>query len=122
LSVTWVLSGKVALQPFVAPLVQLIPAGVLVTVPVPFPARATVTPSPAMKDAVTLVAAFKVTEQLVPEQAPPHPLNRKLLAGVAVRVTFVPEAKLAVQVPGQLIPDGLLVIVPCPAAGAVTVS
>jgi hypothetical protein len=34
----------------------------------------------------------------------------------------VPAAKLAVQVLGQLIPVGVLVIVPCPAAGAVTVS
>jgi hypothetical protein len=34
----------------------------------------------------------------------------------------VPCAKLAVQVVGQLIPAGLLVIVPAPAAGAVTVN
>ena len=34
--------------------------------------------------------------------------------------TFVPEAKLAVHVPGQLIPAGLLVTVPVP--DAVTVS
>jgi hypothetical protein len=33
----------------------------------------------------------------------------------------VPELKFAVQLPGQLIPAGLLVIVPVPEAGAVTV-
>ena len=37
-------------------------------------------------------------------------------------VTVVPELKFAVQLPGQLIPAGLLVIVPVPEAGAVTVN
>ena len=40
---------------------------------------------------------------------------------VAVNVTCVFCGKLAVQVVGQLIPAGLLVIVPVPVAGAVTV-
>lgn len=39
-----------------------------------------------------------------------------------MRVTFVLAGKLAVQVLGQLIPAGLLVIVPDPAAGAATVN
>jgi len=33
---------------------------------------------------------------------------------VAARVTLVPEAKFAVQVDGQLIPAGVLMIVPLP--------
>jgi hypothetical protein len=37
-------------------------------------------------------------------------------------VTSVPTEKFARQVPGQLIPAGVLVIFPAPVAGAVTVS
>ena len=37
-------------------------------------------------------------------------------------MTFVPTVKFARQVPGQLIPAGVLVTVPVPVAGAVTVS
>lgn len=44
------------------------------------------------------------------------------MAGLAVSVTFVPLEKLALQVPGQLIPLGLLVTVPVPEAGEVTVN
>ncbi|MGB2603222.1 MAG: hypothetical protein WBC78_06480 [Candidatus Sulfotelmatobacter sp.] len=39
-----------------------------------------------------------------------------------MRVTFVFWGKLALHVDGQLIPAGLLVIVPAPAGGAVTVN
>ena len=45
-----------------------------------------------------------------------------MLAGVAVILTCVPCEKLAVQVDGQLIPAGLLVIVPAPAGGAMAVN
>jgi phage tail protein X len=45
-----------------------------------------------------------------------------LLAAVAVSVTCVFCAKLALHVEGQLIPAGLLVTVPAPTAGAVTVN
>lgn len=44
------------------------------------------------------------------------------MAGLAVRVTFVPLEKLALQVGGQLIPPGLLVTVPDPDADEVTVN
>lgn len=44
------------------------------------------------------------------------------MPGVAVSVTWVFVAKLAVQAVGQLIPEGVLVTVPAPPAGAVTVS
>ena len=59
---------------------------------------------------------------LAPEQAPPHPPKTYLLPGVSVSVTCVPLAKAAVHVLGQLIPAGLLVIVPAPDAGAVTLN
>ena len=59
---------KPALQ--VAP--QLIPAGVLVTVPLPVPVFATI--SEGVNVAVTAFAAFIVTAQIpVPEQAPLQP-------------------------------------------------
>jgi hypothetical protein len=45
-----------------------------------------------------------------------------LLAGVAVKVIFVLLGKVAVHVVGQLIPAGVLVTVPVPAAGEVTVN
>src|SRR5207302_1150021 len=53
----------------------------------------------------------------VPGQAAPlHPANVEPAAGVAVKVTVVPLAKLALHVIlGQLIPDGLLVTEPFPA-------
>lgn len=44
------------------------------------------------------------------------------MAGLAVSVTLVPLEKLALQVAGQSIPFGLLVTVPDPEAGEVTVN
>jgi len=43
-----------------------------------------------------------------------------LVPAVAVRVTCVFCEKLALQVPGQLIPGGVLVTVPAPMVGTVT--
>jgi len=58
---------------------QLIPAGVLVTAPLPAPAKETVSVLPAttpLKVAVTLSEPLRVTVHvLVPEQLPPHPAN-----------------------------------------------
>lgn len=115
-SVTCVFGGKLAEQV----VGQLIPEG---PVTIPVPVVATVRASPATNVAVTLVAAVMVTTQVVPEQPPVHPLKKYPLAGVAVRVTCVFCAKLAEQVEeGQLIPEGLLVMVPVFAEGAVTVN
>src|SRR5271165_7566330 len=51
----------------------------------------------------------------VPEQPPPfQPVKLNCAAGLAVRVSFVLSGKLALHVPGQLIPAGLLVTVPEP--------
>ena len=53
---------------------QVIPAGLLATVPVPVGVIATLMPSPAVKVGVTLSAAAMVTvQELVPEQAPLQP-------------------------------------------------
>ncbi len=68
------------------------PAGLLVTVPLPVPASVTVRANcVAVNVAVTLCAWLIVTWQLpVPVQAPLQPANVEPLAGVAVSVTRVP--------------------------------
>jgi hypothetical protein len=73
LSVTCVPGAKLAEQELeVAE--QFIPAGLLVTVPVPVPDSATVRLTPALNVALTVSAADMVTVQvLVPEQLPPQP-------------------------------------------------
>jgi hypothetical protein len=70
LSVTWLFCGKLA-EHIVG---QLIPAGLLVIVPLPVPAIATVNPSPGLNVALTLAGAARVRLQMpVPEQPPLHP-------------------------------------------------
>ena len=73
----------------------MIPAGVLVTVPLPAPALLTVSAKLGTPNvAVTVVAADMVTvHEPVPVQPPPlQPLNVEPAAGVAVSVTAVPPA------------------------------
>ena len=74
--------------------------------------------------AVTEVSLDSVTlHVLVPEQPPPdHPPNVDPVFGVAVSVTAVPLAKLAMQVEPQLIPDGELLTDPPPAPASCTVN
>src|SRR2546428_11284781 len=119
-SVTAVPLVKLAEQ--VAP--QLMPAGELVTVPLPVPAGVTVRVKVcSVKVAVTVVAAESVTTQVpVPEQPPPvQPVKVEPAAGVAVSVTAVPLAKPALQVAPQVVPAGELGAVPLPVAARVTV-
>ena len=68
------------------------------------------------KVALTAVAAESTTLQvlLLPLQAPAQLPNVNPLAGVAVKVTAVPESKLAEQLALQLSPAGLEVTVPLP--------
>jgi hypothetical protein len=92
---------------------QLIPAGELVTVPLPVTLsdNATFCTNVAVTDA----AAFIVTEHpALPLQAPPQLLKVQPLVGVAVKVTGVPAANPALHVDGQLMPAGLLDTVPLP--------
>jgi len=94
-SVTCVPASKLALQ--VCP--QLMPDGLLVTLPVPLPPRATVRTAELLKLAMTEVFCVTVTLQTpVPLQPPDHPANEEFPAGDAVSVTWVPLAKLALQV------------------------
>ena len=76
---------------------QLIPAGALVTMPLPAPALLTVSVTGCKANVaviVAAVAAVTVTAQVpVPEQLPPlQPPNVDPAAGVAVSVTTVPLA------------------------------
>jgi len=72
---------------------------------------------------VTVAAAVSFTvQEPVPEQAPDQPANVEPLAGAALRVMEVPSLKLALHVFPQLMPVGLLVIVPEPVPADSTVS
>jgi hypothetical protein len=73
------------------------------------------------KVAVTLVAWFTLTmHEPVPVQAPDQPAKVEPVAAAAVRVTLVPETRLALQVLPQLMPAGELVTVPLPAPALLT--
>jgi hypothetical protein len=103
---------------------QLIPAGVLMTVPSPVPALFTVSASVALKVAVTVVAAFREMVQvaLVPLQPPDHAANLEPDLAAAVSLMDVPSLNFAVHVLPQLTPEGLLVTVPAPLPALLTVS
>ena len=120
MSVTWVPMAKLALQLDG----QLMPLGLLLTVPVPVPEVVTVRTGeePALKVAATEVSPLIVTWQLpAPLHPPPlQPVNVDPEAGFAVSTTCTPLANFALQVPGQLIPLGLLVTVPDPLGVIVT--
>src|SRR5439155_18601821 len=91
---------------------------------VPRNARLIVGADVGAKVAVTVVAAESViTHVPVPEQPPPlQPVKAEPAAGLALRVTTAPLAKLAVHVAPQVMPDGALVTVPAPVPALETVS
>jgi hypothetical protein len=105
---------------------QLIPLGLLVTVPLPEPATTTVSlwcTGGIESRSHGLVHRQSYGTGTVPDQpAPLQPAKVEPAAGVAVSEIFVPPVKLAVHVPGQLIPLGLLVTVPLPEPATTTVS
>ena len=55
-----------------------------------------------------------IVQRPVPEHGPSQPRNREALSGVAVRVMVALRSRRALQTVPQLIPAGLLVIVPLP--------
>ncbi len=87
-------SATAVLRPYVPVQVapQVMPAGVLLTVPLPLPGRATpITRLLRSKLAVTFCAALMVTAQVpVPVQAPLQPAKVEPLTAVAVSVTLAP--------------------------------
>src|SRR5215467_12578572 len=119
-SVTELFVGNEALHVFP----QLMPAGLLVTVPAPVPALVTVrVEGTALKVAVTDLFAL-ITTTHVPVPLHPLPLQPPKVdpvAAVAVKVTVVPDTKAKLQVAPHPIPAGLLVTVPIPAPAGVTV-
>jgi hypothetical protein len=73
--------------------------------------------------AVTALFALIVTEQPpVPTHAPLQPAKSVPLFDVGERETTVPLSKVAEQVGGQLMPAGLLLVVPVPLPAAPTES
>jgi hypothetical protein len=63
-----------------------------------------------------------VQVEAVPQLAMLQPAKEEPAAAVSERVTWVPDGKLELQVPGQLIPVGALVTVPVPVPALLTVS
>jgi hypothetical protein len=72
------------------------------------------------KFAVMESAAIMVMLQLAPVHAPDQPVKVLLVPGVSLSATLVFCGKLAEHVVGQLIPTGLLVMVPVPVPAMVT--
>ena len=109
---------------------QLIPAGLLLTVPLPVPFLLTLSvnfcedPLLGLYAAVTVMSELSVTVHApVPEQpAPLQPENTKASPSRAARVTLVPPEKLAEHVLPQLMPAGLLVTSGPPPPVLLTVS
>lgn len=121
-SVTAVPLAKPAVQ--VEP--QVMPAGELLTEPLPLPESATVSCGPLDADvlnvAVTDAAEETMMLQLpVPLHAPDQPAKVDPLLAVAVSVTDVPAVNVPLHVWPQLIPAGVLLTVPEPVPAFVTV-
>ncbi len=74
--------------------------------------------------AVTCWLVFIVNAQvgLLPLHPPVHPAKDEFAPAVSVSVTWVPLVKLALQVGAQLIPEGLLAMVPVPFPAGLTVN
>ena len=98
---------------------QLMPAGLLVTVPLPTRLTVSVTGGLVVVANVAVIEVFAVILRMqlpVPLQPPPlHPENVEPEDGVADKVMIVPVAYVSEQSEAQLIPAGLLVTVPLPA-------
>ena len=106
---------------------QFSPVGELVTVPDPPPDLTTVMVFCGAGENVAVVFTADVPTVIehvpVPEQAPVHPAKiDDGEEGVAVSVTAVPVFRVALHVPGQLMPPTLLVTDPDPVPATVTLT
>lgn len=78
---------------------------------------------PTSNVGVTVLLACRVSLHVpVPVHRPDHPAKVLPASGVGVNTTAVPLGKLAVQLPGQSIPAGVLVTAPAPVPTLFTVS
>lgn len=97
---------------------QLIPAGVLITLPLPVPFlvsdRENFVWELSELNVALQVLATSIIIFPLPHPVPLQPPNVEPTAGVAVKVTRVPLLNDAAHVPPQLMPAGLLVTVPFP--------
>jgi len=76
-----------------------------------------------VKVADTVALAVMVTlHAAAPVHAPPHPANVEFAPGAWASVTTVPAGKVATHVVPQLMPAGLLVMLPSPLPALCTVS
>lgn len=92
---------------------QSMPDGLLETVPLPVPARVTASTGEALNVAFTEVFCIKVTLQTPePLHAPDQPAKKEFAIGEAVSATCVPLEKVALHICPQLMPEGLLLIIP----------
>lgn len=104
---------------------QSMPAGELVSAPVPDPLRVTVRVRGTRSNvAVTVALAVRVTEQVAPDVLvhPVQLLNDEPAAGTAVSVRAVLAGNVEEQVAPQLIPTGVEVTVPEPRPALRTVA
>jgi hypothetical protein len=100
---------------------QLIPAGLLVTVPLPAPALVTVrVRGILLKVAVHVLLPFIVTTPSEQSASPLKPAKKESAAGFALRVTEVPLLKEAEQVLPQVTPAGEDVTEPLPLPNLLT--
>ena len=105
---------------------QLMPAGILVTVPLLVPLVVTTSATDAtgtvLNIAVTAVSAVSVmAQEAAPvHSVPVHPANTEFASGKAVSVTVSPGTYVATQVAPQSMPAGTLVTMPIPAPALLT--
>jgi hypothetical protein len=77
---------------------QSIPVGLLLTLPLPVPARVTASTGESLKVAITEAFFVNVILQTpTPLQAPDHPAKKALVAADGVSDNCVPLAKLALH-------------------------
>jgi hypothetical protein len=102
---------------------QSMPAGALVTCPLPFPSRVSVRSKAGVNVAVTFVAELIATVHTLPTATshPLHPESVDPMAGTAVRTTLLPEAKPNEQIEPQSMPTGTLLMDPLPLPSKLTV-
>jgi hypothetical protein len=116
---------SVTMLPLRKPAVQVtphvIPAGALVTAPLPSTETASGWDVAPPNEAVTPRSPSTLTTHVrpVPEHTPPHPRNDEPGSGVAVRVTCVPRSNGALHAPPQSMPEGDEVTRPFPARATV---